>query len=286
MKIKKSSFHPVESLENKPNYKTYYRIESDGTILERVFLDIPDPSDREQVILLHYLQNYSKIFERKPIKFTVISRDKPWDFKLEIETIGIINLEITSIADDQSRFEKVKKEERLTSKSFEEKIPLYELEKLNNIFFKKEIEEIILLHKESKVSKEELVDNPYRRYSTNTFFSEASPEKIPLVAIIREAIEKKHAKNHSEKENTVLLIDNRTLNYEMVDLEEATRDLEEFFTLSPFKEIWFYTGYYSELDGSNYEFSLAPLKTTNEQNLILNQLRRDNPNDKNGVIHL
>ena len=69
--------------------------------------------------------------------------------------------------------------------------------------------------------------------------------------MIKDAIESKEAKNHPEKENTVLIIDNRTLVYEYSDLHTASKLLSEMCNRSPFKEIWFYTGYASDYDGNN-----------------------------------
>src|SRR5690606_8491066 len=78
--------------------------------------------------------------------------------------------------------------------------------------------------------------------------------------IIKDAIDKKVNKNHPNKENVTLIIDNRTVTYELEDIINYLDKLDEYFKTLPFKEVWLYTGYYSNLDGNNAEYSLAPLK--------------------------
>lgn len=61
MNIKKSSFHPNCEMKDKHNFKPYNLIERDGTIYERIFLDVPDPSFREYLICMHYLKHQPKL---------------------------------------------------------------------------------------------------------------------------------------------------------------------------------------------------------------------------------
>ena len=100
--INKSSFGPVRSLEDKNNFKRYYRIERDGSVKERIFLNVPDVSLREQIICLHYIQfclnNFTDEKELVGIKF--VKRDEPWDFDVELSNGQRFNVEITSIADN------------------------------------------------------------------------------------------------------------------------------------------------------------------------------------------
>ncbi len=284
--IKKSSFHPSCDLKDMFNYKTYNRIERDGTIFERVFLDIPDMTIREKVICLHFLKNQVMTFYTKEVAFNIISRDKPWDFKIELSTKEIFNIEITSIAENSQLFEKLKKEERFISKSNEDKIPLHELEKLNTFFPTIEITKSVEIHKQLGVTKNELVNNPYYKHKDNIFLSSAHYEEIELKKLIEDAILKKERKKHSEKENTILIIDNRTLTYEYSDLFLAIEGLEDNLKLSEFKEIWFYTGYCSELDGNNAEFSLAPLKIgLKKRKIIEKSVEHIEPNN-NGIRYL
>lgn len=286
MNTKKSSFYPITSLDKLHNYKQFYLIERDGTVFERVFLNISDVSLREKLIFIHYLKNYVRMFCKEPIGFNVLSRDKPWDFKIELSTKETFNVEITSIADDSSLFEKFKREERLEGKSRNESIPFHELEKLNHMFPNSEIEKLIQEHKNAGVNKEEMISNPYFGDHPYLFLSSDWREKQPLENLIKNAIEGKEAKKHLEKENTVLIIDNRTLIYEMEDLNASATVLEQFYESCTFKEIWFYTGYASDLDGNNAEFSLVPLKISEHQENLLEELAKKNPpNDKGMIIY-
>lgn len=286
MNTKKSSFYPITSLDKLHNYKQFYLIERDGTVFERVFLNISDVSLREKLICKHYLKNYVMMFCKQPVGLNVLSRDKPWDFKIELSTNETFNIEITSIADDSGLFEKFKREERLESKSRSESIPFHEVEKLNQMFPNSEIEKLIQEHKKAGVKKEEMVPNPYFGDHPNLFLSSDWREKQPLEDLIKKAIDGKEAKKHLEKENTVLIIDNRTLIYEMEDLNASRSVLEQFYESCSFKEIWFYTGYASGLDGNNAEFSLAPLKISKHQEDILEETTKQNPpNDKGMIIY-
>lgn len=285
MEITKSSFYPVSNVDKLSNLKRYYRIEKDGKIIERILLDIPDSSMREHLIAMHYLKHSVMLFHDNPVGVNIISRDAPWDFKIELSTKEIFNLEITSVSDDTETFRKFKNEERYLLKSLEQKIPFHELVKLNNLFPKMETEEEIENHRKNNVSKNSIVNNPYYSDNTPLFLSMKNQRKQPLEDLIKVAIESKEAKKHSEKENTVLIIDNRTLAYEYSDLHTASELLRELYNRSPFREIWFYTGYASDYDGNNAEYSLAPQKVTNSQKIVLMKKMNDNPPDDNGIMY-
>lgn len=83
---RQSSFYPVSRLDNKNNYKRFSRIERDGSIVERVFLDVPDPSERERLICMHYLRHITRHFLKEDVGVNILTRDNPWDFSLELST--------------------------------------------------------------------------------------------------------------------------------------------------------------------------------------------------------
>ena len=84
-------------------------------------------------------------------------------------------------------------------------------------------------------------------------------------------------KKHGEKDKTIIIIiDNRTSSFSKNDYLNAYKKLYEILQCFQFLEIWFYTGYYSDLDGSNAEFSFSPLKITDTQTKILNNLTTHN----------
>lgn len=286
MNIQKSSFYPVQNLEDKSNYKRYYRIGPNGSIFERIFLDICDPALREQVIMMHYLQNYVKVFLNELIGFNILTRDDPWDFKIEIVNKEIFNIEVTSIADDKQLFEKIKREERFAITSNKDKVPLHEVQKLNKLFPNPGIDKKIKEFQESNITKKELVDNPFKKDGGGIFISNTYGTHDPLEDLLKEAIQKKHDKNHSEKEQTVLLIDNRTMSYEIKELNEAVQVLKPFLQKSPFREIWFYTGYYSEIDGNRGEYSFSPIKITENQSKVLAEMINNDDLNNDGLIYI
>ena len=235
---------------------------------------------------MHYLKYYVKFFYKELVGINIISRDNPWDFKIELSSEEVFNVEITSIADNTSFFKKMKYEERFVTKSFDKKIPLHELIKLNRLFPNSDASEKINSYLDAKLSKKEYVENPYKSSNTRLFWSIDFEEKTPLENLLQESIEKKELKKHSEKDKTALIIDNRTILYKISDLNSAIDSLSEFLCSSSFREIWFYTGYCSDLDGNNAEFSLAPLKVTDNQMNILEKTSNENEPDERGVIYI
>ncbi|MCB0369640.1 MAG: hypothetical protein H6571_15570 [Lewinellaceae bacterium] len=268
-KIKKSSFYPVSSIDGKKNYKRYYRIDENGSILERIFLNISDMNIREEIIFMHFMKNEQKIFIKKKFGFSVISRDQPWDFKIETSKNNKFNLEITSIADNEVLFRNVKSEERFNDLIKEKNVPLRELMKINSYFPDEEISKQIEEYIEKKTPKKHLVDNPYFGTEFPLFISNIPENESSLSMILKDTIDKKNKKNHHDKDDTILVIDNRTLVFEREDFHKASRELKDYLELCPFKEIWFYTGYFSNLDGSDSEFSFIPAKISLKRKKLL-----------------
>ena len=63
----------------------------------------------------------------------------------------------------------------------------------------------------------------------------------------------------------VLIIDNRTVSFDMENIVNHLNTLDDYFEKLPFKEVWLYTGYYSDYDGNNAEYSFIPLKIEDEK---------------------
>jgi len=284
VKIKQSSFFPVSSLDGKNNFKRFYRIDRDGVIVERVFLDVSDPSSRELLICLHYLRHLVRNFLSENVGINIVDRDNPWDFLLELSTGEPFYLEITSIADNPKHFEINKSEERLSKWDSETKIPLRELKKLNHLFPDPKASKAINSYRVAGVSNSNLVDNPLIKTGPHILVSTMPDPDEAFSDKIRFSIEKKLSKNHKNKEKTVLIIDNRTSAFEVSDYKASANDLESYLNDLPFREIWLYTGYCSDDDGNNAEFSFAPLKITPEQNDILSGMMSENDLDENGRI--
>lgn len=285
MKKKRSSFHPNCDMSDKKNFKTFNLIERDGTIFERILLDVPDVSLREYLVCVHYLKQQIKVFNKEPKMFNIISRDKPWDFYIETDYNENFNVEITSIADDSDSFEKMKREERLIKISNVDQIAFHELIKLNSFFPTENITTLIDDYRKKDISKRDLVLNPFKDFSTNIFLSNSNGVKKNLDDLLIDSIKRKESKNHKDKESTIILIDNRTLSYEISDFYESLDRINDVLKKSSFKEIWIYTGYCSNEDGNNAEYSFIPIKTTEEQEKIITEIKNKGKQDEDGIAY-
>ncbi len=277
LNIRNSSFFPINDLKNKANYKEYLIVERDGKVLRRIFLNIFNPEHREYLIFIHYISRRIKFFYKSQVSFNILSRDDPWDFKVKLNNNETFNVEVTSISDNQWNFEMLKNEERITTQSNKEKIPFHELIKINKIFPDATFEAIINDYRKKKTTSKAIIPNPFYAKAISTLGRIDLPKK-KLSEMIDMAITKKEEKKHLEKENTILLIDNRTFTLEIDDFQKAFQELGDRFELSPFIEIWLYTGYYSSDDGNEAEYSFIPLKITEVQSKMLKIMA-----DKNGI---
>lgn len=269
-------------MDGRHNFKRVFRIEKDASVTERIFLNIPDPTHRELLICLHYLKHITRVFFDENVGVNILSRDAPWDFKLQLSTGRIFNLEITAVADGPQHFELNKREERLAKWGEASSIPLHQLEKLNFLFPNENIEKQIISHKTNGVTANALVDNPLQSTQTRIMLSNLFEPVDSLENQMKSAIKKKLEKNHSEKEQTVLIVDNRTSAFDVQDYFAAAKALESFIESTPFPEVWFYTGYCSDDDGNNAEFSFSPLKSAPDQLIILEKLVETGIIDENG----
>lgn len=256
---KAKEFNPIHGLESKNNFQRFFLVEKNGETKERIILFVSNIDLREQIICNQFLGRYVMLFIEKPIGIKFISRDKPWDFEIELSNSEKLILEITSIADETDLFRIFKYQERISEKSNYEKIEFHELVKLNELFPDSEIQKLIENFKTLKTSKNQLVQNPHYKKQF-IFESSLNEDLLSFDKILKISIDKKVKKNHPNKENVILIIDNRTVTYDLESVINHLETLDEYFYNLPFREVWLYTGYYSDFDGSNAEFSLIPLK--------------------------
>lgn len=253
------SLNPIHKLEGKNNYQRFILVEKDGKTRERIILFISNTELREEVICNHFLSRYVQLFIEKPTGVRYASRDNPWDFEIDLSNSEKLILEITSIADELDLFKTFKYQERISEKSKYEQIEFHELVKLNNLFPRPEIGIRINELKTKGTAKNQLVENPH--YMKKFIFESSLSEDLEVFdVILKTSINKKVKKNHSNKENVILIIDNRTVTYELEDILNHFKKMDDYFDNLPFKEIWLYTGYYSDFDGNNAEYSFTPLK--------------------------
>lgn len=269
---RRAAFFPVEDPSGKPNCKRFYRIEKDGSVTERVFLDVADIAEREQLICIHYLRHKVKHFLTEDVGVRVLARDDPWDFRVELSNGQVLNIEITSVADSSQHFEMNKREERLAAYVMLEEISMRGLRWLNRVFTDPQLEALLKEHEARGVESDQMVKNPIQRERSCIFLSSLFNPKESLEEQLRAVIEKKVKKRHQGKERTVLIVDNRTSAYDVPGYVEAAKALAPFLDSVPFPEIWFYTGYYSDHTGNYAEFSFSPLKVSDDQARALNEL--------------
>lgn len=272
LKIRQAAFFPTEDPSDKPNCKVFYRIERDGSVTKRAFLDVDNASERERLICMHYLRHMVKHFWKEDVGVRVVARDAPWDCSVELSNDLSLYIEVTSIADSPTHFEINKREERLTACIKRDMITLRELSWLSKMFTDPHLEAVVNKHEVRGVEPAQMVDNPLKDEQLRIFLSVLFDPQESLEEQLRTVIDKKVKKRHAGKESTVLIIDNRTSAYDVQDYVKAAKALQPYLRSVPFPEIWFYTGYCSDHSGNHAEFSFSPLKVTDDQALILDAL--------------
>ena len=261
--------NPNQDLSDKSNYKLFVLIDREGKQKIKVRLSISNIEIREHIIFFNFLSRYVKFFVKETVGVNIVSRDNPWDFEVSLSNNKKIIAEITSIAENEDFFRKMKYEEKMSELSNYPEIELYKLEKLNFNFPNEKVSEIIQTSKKNGISKNGLIKNPLYENNTFIFLSNYLKNEIELEELIKESINKKLNKKHKDKEEVYLIIDNRTVTYELQEIYNMQYKLYDYFNELPFKEIWLYTGYYSDVTGNKTEFSLAPLKISDSKIEIL-----------------
>jgi len=256
------SWYPVKSLEDKQNYKLTNRIFPDGSAIQLVRLRVLDKRHREEIIFVHFLSSYVRWIIREKVATTILSRDDPWDFKASMSNGEIFTVEITSISEGQQQFIERSREERIDSVASRPTLPFSFLQKLHRDCPNEQGRKIISTAKAMALGPKDEVENPWYGKSVG-WISDQPDQNASLFELVRDAINAKAAKAHEGKDQTILIIDNRTTTYELNDFYEASALFTELVTITPFKEVWFYTGYYSDDDGCNAEWSLAPVLLPN-----------------------
>lgn len=258
-------FYPRDSLEGRSNFKRYFRIERDGSITEYVLLNIVDKRQRESVICTHFLQFLVQHIIKDDVGINILSRDQPWDFQLELSTGETFHLEIVSIADNRLQFEVSSREDMRARNSQSENLRLRDLRKIADLFPDDQLSQKIEAYERDGILPNDLVTNPLHNEGKTILVAAGLPPEAPLSELIDRAIKTKEDKGHGKKENTILIIDNRTSTYYVDDMTNALETISERLSESPFKEIWLYTGYCSDWDGNNGQYTIIAVKAPNEK---------------------
>ncbi|RSY85976.1 hypothetical protein DAH66_09800 [Sphingomonas koreensis] len=257
--IARDAFSPIDNAQvERRNCTTRIIIGRDGSIRERVALQTISPEHREQLILLHYLRHYGLCYVEDVMGLNIVSRDAPWDFEIELSTGEHFFVEITAIADGRFQFEREKREERLRRAALRKTIRVRDLRKLNEMFDIPALEAVAVLHQNTPADLE--IDNPLCPESVQLLMGMIQPATRPLDAQIVEAVASKVAKRHDNKDRTTLILDFRGNFPSQDELLAAADTLGPLLDQAPFREIWFYIGYFSNDQGNDAEFALTPLK--------------------------
>ena len=282
----RKGFFPTSALEGMRNFNRIFRIERDGSVTECVHLWVPDQRLREQIICMHFLRNYVKRVIQEEIGVRFVRRDEPWDFEIEVSTGDAFNLKIVAIADSSQLFKNNKQEERVAAIAHLQTIPLRTIRKLNYYLPDGDVAEFIKECEKQKIDAGDEVKNPW--FEKPTLFISRNPmTEKKLSDLINQAIDLKVGKLHSDKERTILVIDNRTSGFGVDDYFEAVADLQGSIGATPFREIWFYTGYYSDDDGGNSECAWSVLFARPETLAKIEAAVRNEglQPDENGIVY-
>jgi hypothetical protein len=257
-----------------------YIIKRDGSTVEKVILDVIDPFHRETLIFTHYMRHLVRHFLKTGVGFNVISRDEPWDFRVVTSEKNTFNIEITSIAESYKVFNNHSSEERFTKWKQQEKIPLHELIKLVKLFPDKDIDNVAQDFVRAGIDENDLVANPLFSEESSLFISTLPTQAKTVEEVLLESISKKAVKKHKEKDQTVIVIDNRSMTFEINDFYSVLPSIYEYCETLDFPEIWLYTGHCSDDDGNNADFSFIPIKVRKYQAKLLDLMAKENESGK------
>lgn len=259
-------FFPENWSDDRHNFRRQIIVGRDGSYTERTMLFVPDARHREFLICLHFLRSLGTSLSQE-LGINIVARDDPWDFRVELSTGSTLNIEITAVADNERSFVVESREAELARSMAHETIPLRLLEKLEHSFPEPSVSSTIGDLRASGTPPWAQVVNPYCPNGPTLFLQGMASPLSDLIGSVAEALARKVAKRHPDKPETVLIIDNRTMAYDLPDFHEVMPELETLAVRSDFAEVWVYTGYCSDDDGNNAEFTLFALKTTEARNL-------------------
>ena len=285
-RITTSSYYPISDIKNKNNYKRYLRIERNGHVTEKILLDLPTQKQREEIVFKHFLKFLGGDIRQKDTCYEIIYRDNPWDFSVQSDFHEKFHVEITSIADNNWSFEKTKREEEYKIFILKDKIPLRKLKKFALWFGTQDVLSAVSSAIKNNSADNDLITNPIFK-KTSLFISDTKDEPNTLHQLVSMAIEKKVEKPHNEKEKVIIIIDNRTTRFGIEDYFKMMNTFDRNKTHYPFKEIFFYTGYYSDNDGNNSEFSFSEIQLSEETRKLLNERinKKDIQLKQNGIYY-
>ena len=284
---KRKGWYARQPLDGKKQFKRIYTVNRDGSVIDNVFLNVSDVRSREEIIAIHFLNfAFDLIFPGDEI-VSKSGRDAPWDFSFKLRSGGSFNIEIVSISDNAHRFEVHKREELVEGLCTARSIPLSLLQKINKGIPTENARSIISEAARLSTKRNDLVSNPWYNptgENRHVYESMLYQPDASLGDLVRNAVRIKEEKAHPDKSDTILIIDNRTQAFDIDDYREMVSNPLWDLSQTPFKQIWFYTGYYSDVTGAEAEFSWSVLHADASLEVRLEIALRGKTEDEQGVI--
>jgi hypothetical protein len=260
----RDGFFPRKDPSKLHNCKQYFWIQPDGSRLHAAYLNALEESFREEIILNQYLSHMTRILAERPIRYNIVSRDEPWDFSLALNTGAQINVEISSFTDRDGFFKRLTAEELLQRHSYYATIRLGLLIKIAKLFPDQELDNTIEEHRSNGLSSSNEVPNPYYPERPKLFNSFSPLQPLDIYEQASLAISKKQSKRHQGKQDTVLILDNRTATAGLTDFERIAHRLDGLIRWTEFSEVWLYTGYGGGHNQKFEDYLLLPFKLPSE----------------------
>lgn len=254
-------FRPDQDTLEKNNFSRHVFIELDGTVTEAIRLNVLDDRIREDIVAYHFCQQFAKLryFESpEQPQFYIVGRDCPWDFEYVMHDGHTFYLEICRVADEKL-LRAIRAENDCTTLMQKDKLKGFEILKVERLF-PGTFEPGLLRSISTKDAKQKLFQNEPSIDTPRLFLRPTMWPDLNLAAALETAIRKKMKKRHSRKAETTIVLDNLTTHSAPSDFHDAADQIYDFLQEAPFEAIWIYTGFYSDLDGGNCEYTLIPIK--------------------------
>ena len=263
-------FAPFADLSDKANWSLHSFVEQDGSITEAIRLNVFDDRHREELIAFHYAQSYAKTHYRdtdEEPQFYVTGRDAPWDFEYVMHDGSSFFVEICRIA-DEALLRMIKIENDVQILLMNNWLRGYEIQKIEK-HFPGTLPRDLVAKVVSRTDRGRRFHYSEASAGRRLFLRPPMTPTKDLVAKITTALIKKAQKKHAGKEQTTIILDNLTTHSSPDDFFEAFEDIADFLNDLPFASIWLYTGYYSDDNGYNCEYSLIPIKQSPQEQRFL-----------------
>lgn len=261
-----SNFAPKSDLKDKNNYSRNVFIEVDGSVSEIIRLNVLNDRHREEIIGYHFAQHYAKFHYSDQLnqpQFYMVGRDSPWDFDYVMHDGSSFSLEVCRLA-DRNLLKAIKIENDITSLLLRKELCGFEIQKIEK-HFPGTLPRDLVEKVRTKQDRKRVFPLENWEASPKLFVRPPMYPQIDLREELEKALRKKAEKKHSGKDRTIIVLDNITTHSTPEDFFSALEKMNQFIDCLPFNSVWLYTGYYSDDDGHNCEYSMIPIKLSEKE---------------------